>query len=177
MILSILGVFIGNKIYVPFYFSHGLAALCFYGIGHFACSYKLTSRKCKVWAILLALVFVMMGMGIGEPYFYSLYFPNWIVNTLAAISATYLFYFLCRKLSRVQLLTWMAKVGRLSLLVLCVHGIDGILGGTHAFVFDSCGLSGHAAYLVYDLMLIAVPLLGMSVLSRISLVKKVINIK
>ena len=122
--LSILSVMIGSKYYVPFYLAHGMAALIFYYVGNIAHNMNIEKSECKIWCSLLMLCFVIFGMFIGEPYFYALYFPNWIVNVLAALSACAVIYYLCSQIKNNKFAHMLAYIGRLSLLLLSVHSLD-----------------------------------------------------
>ena len=134
-------------------------------------------------AVLIALLiagtiaFIIAGMKVGEPYFFALYFPNFIINTFAAISTTGAIYFISRKLKNTQILCFLSNVGRLSLLLLCIHGIDYILKGTNTFVYTLCSLNGRVANLIYDIMLIAMPVIATFIFARVVFVRKIFNIK
>lgn len=175
--ISILGAFIGNKYYIPFYLAHGMIATIFYYVGHLSHKYSINKLSFKHWHLLLLGAFIIAGMKVGEPYFFALYFPNFIINTFAAISTTGAIYFISRKLKNTQTLCFLSNVGRLSLLLLCIHGIDYILKGTNTFVYTLCSLNGRVANLIYDIMLIAMPVIATFIFARVVFVRKIFNIK
>ena len=175
--ISIFGAFIGNKYYIPFYLAHGMIATLFYYVGHLSHKYSINKLSFKHWHLLLLGAFIIAGMKVGEPYFFALYFPNFIINTFAAISTTGAIYFISRKLKNTQILCFLSNVGRLSLLLLCIHGIDYILKGTNTFVYTLCSQNGRVANLIYDIMLIAMPVIATSIFARVVFVRKIFNIK
>lgn len=129
--------------------------------------------------MLLALMFVFMivGMIIGRPYFYALYFPNYTLNILAAISTTGLIYLICRSLKNSKRLLVLSKIGKLSILLLCVHSIDFMLSGTNTMIYKVFMMEGRIANILFDLLLIIVPIMGMCILSEIKYIRKIFNIK
>lgn len=175
--LSILSVMIGSKYYVPFYLAHGMAALIFYYVGNIAHNMNIEKSECKIWCVLLMLCFVIFGMFIGEPYFYALYFPNWLGNVLVAICASGVIYYICRLCGNNKMTAWLAYVGRLSLLLLSVHGIDYMFSFSKTLVYSRLALEGKIAALLFDSMLIFIPLLGIVVLPKFSLARKLFNVK
>lgn len=175
--LSVLSVMIGSKYYVPFYLAHGMAALIFYYVGNIAHNMNIEKSECKIWCSLLMLCFVAFGMFIGEPYFYALYFPNWLGNVLAAICASGVIYYICRLCGNNKLMAWLAYVGRMSLLLLSVHGIDYMFSFSKTLVYSRLALEGKIAGLLFDSMLIFIPLLGIVVLPKFSLVRILFNVK
>ena len=175
--ISIFGAFIGNKYYIPFYLAHGMIATLFYYVGHLSHKYSINKLSFKHWHLLLLGAFIIAGMKVGEPYFFALYFSNFIINTFAAISTTGAIYFISRKLKNTQTLCFLSNVGRLSLLLLCIHGIDYILKGTNTFVYTLCSLNGRVANLIYDIMLIAMPVIATFIFARVVFVRKIFNIK
>ena len=76
-----------------------MAALVFYYVGNLVHLMNVDKRKCKSRFLILMLCVMALGMMVGEPYFYALYFPNWIVNVLAALSACAVIYYLCTLVS------------------------------------------------------------------------------
>ena len=107
--ISILGAFIGNKYYIPFYLAHGMIATLFYYVGHLSHKYSINKLSFKHWHLLLLGAFIIAGMKVGEPYFFALYFPNFIINTFAAISTTGGLYFIFRRLNSTKTLCFYIK--------------------------------------------------------------------
>lgn len=175
--LSIFGVVIGSKYYVPFYIAHGMAALIFYYVGNIAHNMNIEKRRCKLWGIVLMLCVVTIGIFIGEPYFYALYFPNWLGNVLVAICASGVLYYLCRQCRNNKMTVWLAYVGRLSLLLLSVHGIDYMFSFSKTVVYSGFALEGKVASLLFDSMLFLIPLLGIVILPKFGIIRKLYNVK
>ena len=75
-----------------------MTATIFYYVGHLAHQYNINNKCCNYMLLALMFVFVIVGMIIGSPYFYALYFPNYTLNILAAISTTGLIYLICRRM-------------------------------------------------------------------------------
>lgn len=173
--LSVLSVMIGSKYYVPFYLAHGMAALIFYYVGNIAHNMNIEKSGCKIWCALLMLCIIVFGMFIGEPYFYALYFPNWLGNVLVAICASGVIYYLCRLCGNNKMTAWLAYVGRLSLLLLSVHGID-YMFFSKTLVCSRLALEGKAAGLLFDFLLIFIPLLGVMILPKFGIVRKIFRI-
>ena len=101
-----------------------MAALVFYYVGNLVHLMNVDKRKCKSRFLILMLCVMALGMMVGEPYFYALYFPNWIVNVLAALSACAVIYYLCSQIKNNKFAHMLAYIGRLSLLLLSVHSLD-----------------------------------------------------
>ena len=175
--ISIFGAFIGNKYYIPFYLAHGMIATLFYYVGHLSHKYSINKLSFKHWHLLLLGAFIIAGMTVGEPYFFALYFPNFIINTFAAISTTGAIYFISRKLKNTQTLCFLSNVGRLSLLLLCIHGIDYILKGTNTFVYTLCSLNGRVAYIIYDILLMTMPVIATCFFVKLTFVRFLFNVK
>lgn len=175
--LSVLSVVVGHKFYVPFYLAHGMAALVFYYVGNWAHIMNIEKQRCKHWIVLLMLCIVIFGMFIGEPYFYALYFPNWLWNVLAALCASGIIYYVCRQCGSNKIVIWLAYIGRLSLLLLSVHGIDYMFSFSKTIVYSSLALEGKAAGLLFDSMLFFIPLLGIVVLPKFGIIKNLFNVK
>lgn len=181
--LSVLSVIIGSKCYVPFYIAHGMAALVFYYVGNIAHNMNIEKRRCRLWGILLMLCGLIFGMFIGEPYFYALHFPNWLGNVLVAICCCGLIYYLCRQcgnnktLHDDKMLFLLAYVGRLSLLLLSVHGIDYMFSFSKTVVYSMFALEGKVAGLLFDSMLFCIPLLGIVVLPKFGIIRKLFKVK
>lgn len=167
---------IGNKYYVPFYLAHGMVALVFYYVGNIAHNMNIEKSKCKIWCALLMFCVVAFGMFIGEPYFYALYFPNWLENVLVAICVSGIIYYLCRLCGNNKMMAWLAYVGRLSLLLLSVHGIDYMLSISKIIAYSLLTVEGKTANVLFDLMLFLIPLLGIVVLPKFSIIRKIFRI-
>ena len=175
--ISIFGAFIGNKYYIPFYLAHGMFATLFYYVGHLSHKYSINKLSFKHWHLLLLGAFIIAGMKVGEPYFFALYFPNFIINTFAAISTTGAIYFISRKLKNTQTLCFISNIGKLSLLLLCIHGIDYILKGTNSFVYTLCSLNGRVAYIIYDILLMTMPVIATCFFVKLTFVRFLFNVK
>lgn len=153
-----------------------MAALIFYYVGNIAHNMSIEKSECKIWCTLLMLCFVAFGMFIGEPYFYALYFPNWLGNVLVAICASGVIYYICRLCGNNKMTAWLAYVGRLSLLLLSVHGIDCMFSFSKIVVYSRFALEGKTANLLFDSMLFLIPLLGVMILPRFGIVRKIFRI-
>ena len=175
--ISILGAFIGNKYYIPFYLAHGMFATIFYYVGHLSHKYSINKLSFKHRHLLLLGAFIIAGMKVGEPYFFALYFPNFIINTFAAISTTGGLYFIFRRLNSTKTLCFISNIGKLSLLLLCIHGIDYILKGTNSFVYTLCSLNGRVANIIYDILLIAMPVIATCFFVKLTFVRSLFNVK
>ena len=175
--ISIFGAFIGNKYYIPFYLAHGMIATLFYYVGHLSHKYSINKLSFKHWHLLLLGAFIIAGMKVGEPYFFALYFPNFIINTFAAISTTGGLYFIFRRLNSTKTLCFISNIGKLSLLLLCIHGIDYILKGTNTFVYTLCSLNGRVAYIIYDILLMTMPVIATCFFVKLTFVRSLFNVK
>lgn len=176
LFLSVLSVVVGNKYYVPFYIAHGMTALVFYYVGNLVHLMNVDKRKCKSRFLILMLCVMALGMKVGEPYFYALYFPNWIVNVLAALSACAVIYYLCSQIKNNKFAHMLAYIGRLSLLLLSVHSLDYMFSFSKAIVYTRLSLEGKGASLLFDSMLFIIPLLGIVFLPKMSLIRKIFKI-
>ncbi len=153
-----------------------MAGLIFYHIGYEVKAHGVLRKLPNVITYLLLLLGVVVGMLIGEVYFYALYFPCWILNVVAAVFTTGLIYLLCQQLGGMMLSTVLARIGRISLLILCVHGVDSILSISKTFVFSILQLEGRIAYLLFDISLVAFALMGSAIAIRSKYVRKLYNI-
>jgi fucose 4-O-acetylase-like acetyltransferase len=167
LFLSFGGAFIGKVIYIPMDILQGLQALLFFHIGYlWKQNYLRLSDLTKehVFIILLLIIFSVWSGSMSIVRSYYGFYP---INFLAAIGTVALFYYLFKKMNCSTLLYWLCYVGRLSLLILCVHNIELTCG----FIRYFHGVLDFSSYFDFILHLI-ISLSCTFILIRFSLVRR-----
>lgn len=176
VILSFMGVYVGHRIFIPFFIAQGLAALIFYHIGSEAKRLRVKNQKIHGLKWMFVIAFVLAGLFTDTMYFYTLQFPCWILNVVSASCATFLLYQLCVRIVKGKLVNILSYVGRASLLLLCAHGIDYVVGLTKE-ITALLPVSGKVYFLSYNICLFAIALVGMVALSKSRFVRSTFGIK
>lgn len=175
--ISVIATYLGSKMYIPTDLLQGLSAMTFFMIGHETKKSGLLNKNMTPVVCILGVVSIIASASTGFPISMATcdytYYP---INVLGAVFATYFIYLLSCKISMYKLSNMLAFLGRISLLVLCVHLLDVKLGFASAIskrlfadasLIDFFNVSWH----------IIVPLILAAILSRLTLVRKIYQLK
>lgn len=176
VLISFSSVYVGSKYYLPMYIGHGGAGLIFFHIGRLFRNFLIGERLKKHTVRIAAIIAVCAGMCVGEVYFFNLSFSFWFLNVASASGATFMIYVLSKRICDIKFAGYFTFLGKISMLVLCVHATDGALLLTKN-ILDLLSLKGTFYYLTYNLMLISIAVIGVIALAHIKIVRRVFNIK
>ena len=129
IVLSYFASFLGQYIYMPLDIFQGLSALIFYYIGFIIhkyniCYYISKTKINLVTALVIGLVCFYIGMSFNIMGMVTCYYEIWPVNVICAIGAFLFVYAIVILLRKFIDLSFLANIGRISILILCVHLID-----------------------------------------------------
>lgn len=174
--ISFLCAYIGSKYYMPMYIGHGGAGLIFYHIGRLFREYQICEhlKNYRIW--IAAIASVSAGMCVGEVYFFNLSFSFWLLNVVSAVGATLMIYILSKKICDLKFAVFFAYFGKISILVLCFHAADRAILFTKN-ILALLSLNGTIYYLIYNIMLISIALIGAIALAHIKIIRIIFNIK
>lgn len=149
--LSYTAIYIGQRFFFPFFLCQGLQGLIFYHIGY-VCK-RTNIEKIKISPLLLIVLIcgIVVGMLLGTLYCFALCYSFWILNVIAASCAILLIYHISSYASFWKYSSIIAWVGRYSILVLCIHATDGILGITSSIVETNNTLGRLSYNIIYFL--------------------------
>ena len=175
--ISVIATYLGSKMFIPTDLLQGLSVMVFFIIGHEAKKRELLSMRLTPVVCVLGLAAITASASTGFPISMATcdyaYYP---INVLGAVFATYFIYLLSCRLTMCKGSSILAFLGRISLLILCVHLLDVKLGFasavskrllTDSALVDCFNLCWH----------IVVPLVIATALSSLTLVRKIFQLK
>lgn len=170
IVISIIGVLIGNKICLPFNIDIAMYAQVYLCFGYW---FKTNDDKVLNKIFIKVICFILFSIGV---YYYSFdmntrQYEYIIISTISAISGSCLFFSLCKKIKINYISKFFIYCGKNSLLILCIHLLE------HSFfpykwipVINSYGL----ILITFKFILIV----GCSIIANnISFIKNIFNYK
>lgn len=147
---------------VPFSIAQALSALLFMYVGRFWHQHGISNFLLCLFFICFVLSVLLESMSM-----FSGRYPYLIINVVGAIGGTYLLYKCSELLAYAPFLSrFLSWIGRISLLILCVHCLDFVFGSR---VRVSNNMIQMIAMLIF-------PLIFSFLLSRLSLVRRIFRI-
>lgn len=174
LFISICATFCGTLIFIPTDLLQGLQAMLFFGVGYSFRLYDGFNFRIGLFKLFLILLIVLFSIYSGSMSMVRCYYGYWPVNILAAIGMTLVVYRFSKVLCSMAF--WgsrlLAFLGRISIVVLCVHILD----------LDFLPLKSFHNLLVFsdhiDIILhLIVALTVSSAIVRLSFVRKVFSLK
>ena len=119
----------GRYLYLPFDVLQGVSAIIFYYIGFIfnkynICCYIGKSNSHLVAALVIGILCLYVGMSYEIMGMVTCYYEFWPINVFCAIGGFLFVYAVVVLLRKIFVLSFLAKIGRISILVLCIHLID-----------------------------------------------------
>ena len=172
--VSYLAIYIGFNCFVPLFLCHGLQGIIFYHIGYESRKVNYLKKQ-QATSFLFAVLVCGIGLGMsqGTVYCFALYYSCWILNIIAAYCCILMIYHVSCKVTHWKYSTIMSWVGRYSILVLCIHATDGILGVTSS-ITKTDNTIGRLLYNI-SFFLIALSLTYLA--SKSKRIRRIYNIK
>ena len=128
IMIAVLSTYIGTKIYLPTNVLQGMSAMVFFHIGNL-CRKREAFQIQLNWFILVLCILMILGSlsTCHNDYPMSMvrcYYGYYPVNVIAACSFTYLLYRIVLFNKKYIVSKFLAHLGQISMLILCVHIID-----------------------------------------------------
>lgn len=175
-----------DKIYLPFYILQGLVSVIFYNSGHVLKRNIQFVKSHKRPIFVLTAATMIMGMLQQGLDIWALWFHNWPLNVVAAVGTTVLIYISISHLTRkidsggANICLWLlSHIGRWSLLILALHSFEKSLDVSTMLLSDISLLNENS--LAYRLIKICFQfgfcIMGLIILERINIVRRLFNVK
>ncbi|WP_162148755.1 acyltransferase family protein [Ligilactobacillus hayakitensis] len=125
------GYMISKVIWLPLSILPGMMSVLFIHIGNILKESIITSKPYKIQkAILIGIVFILgTYLTFSEPHMdmSSCYYSDLIINTFTSVSGTYMVVYISQIIEKFRYLSKLLSIyGVNSLLVLCVHNVEGL---------------------------------------------------
>ena len=135
LLLSITAVVSSRWLYLPTGLLQGVAAMLFFHVGVLVQKYDILDRQRPWWYICFALFFIASLISGRMEMSRNLYscIP---VNVLGAVAGTFFLYKISVMLVNLKIGSTLAYIGSISLLILCVHAIDGYFFSITTFLSE-----------------------------------------
>ncbi len=177
LFISVVCTYIASDFYIPTNILQGCSALLFYEIGYQTKNRMKSCNNNSSSLVLCTLLLVFLSIHSGSMSMARCYYGFFPINVLCAFWVTIMCYRLSEKIMLFPKLSeFLAYVGKISIVILCVHIIDLNYGlypllNSHVFHFDS---------LISDIVLvlwrILIALLVSYYLVKIKIVSKLFNV-
>lgn len=168
--IGFLSTYIGTKIFIPTDFLQGLSAMVFFYVGHIFRKHDLFHVRPNRMIITLGVLTIIASLiTCNKDYSISMarcYYGYYPINVVAACFCTYLLYHIvsCGKNSLLN--KFMTYLGKMSMLILCVHNIDANYSIVKLLNDQYLHMEGIQYRLVSTICHIMLPILIAVVLSR-----------
>lgn len=126
--IGILSTYIGTKIFIPTDFLQGLSAMVFFYVGHIFRKHDLFKVRPNWLIITLGVLIIIASLlSCNNDYPMSMvrcYYSYYPINVVAACFCTYLLYHIVLYGKDNHLNKIIAYLGKMSMLIMCVHIVD-----------------------------------------------------
>lgn len=174
LIFSYSAVCIGQEIYVPLFLCQGFQCLVFYHFGYECNRMNIVeNNNLTPFKFTVLLCGISIGMSLNTIFCFALYYSCWLLNVLAAICAILLISVISYYITQWKYSIIIAWLGRYSLLILCIHASDSILGLTSS-IAETHNTTGK---ILYNITYFSIALSLTYILSRSEFIRILFKIK
>lgn len=168
--VAVLSTYIATKLYVPTNFLQGMSAMVFFYVGHIFRKHDLFKVRPNWLIITLGVLIIIASLlSCNNDYSISMvrcYYSYYPINVVAACFCTYLLYHIVLYGKDNHLNKIIAYLGKMSMLILCVHNIDANYSIVKFLNDQYLHMEGIQYRLVSTICHIMLPILIAVVLSR-----------
>lgn len=158
LIVSSISMYLGAFFFVPTNLLQGASALIFFEIGYqFRTSSFLELRLNHLLLVLISLLLIAFSIHSGSMSMVRCFYGFYPINILCAISVFFLLYKLSHLLNSNEIISkCLSFLGKISLLILCIHNIDlffGVFPLLNNNFFHLTGVEGKFLLVIWRLFL------------------------
>ena len=162
--------------HLPLGILQAMYAIIFFQIGNTIKRYHLFERFNTPVHITIAVILFSLSIIYGKIGMASCTIKNPLISIPGAVSAVMLMYMLLSRIPQTGT-RFLAHLGRISILILCLHTFDGLLGISSLVNFGIAKYLNVSHSLTRPILMLIFAVVGSICLSRFSYVRKAMNIK
>lgn len=176
--ISLVSTILAHYIFVPLDILQGFSALLFFLVGFLAKEKGFLKSEISFLLVITTFVLLLLSAMMGPVGMVTCYYPAFMLNVIAAIGGGILFYHLSSKLVGKKIGILLAYIGKLSLIVLCIHILDlRFISRCYYYISSKLMINDMFHNRLLIMWHLIVPVIGSILMSRYRVFQRIFNLR